>query len=104
MHRYASSVQQEGQVTIPLAIREALDIKPGDEVYLRQSPEGILITTERLERLARFNDAEEELGTVLAEIEGEQAADVWLETIFEEIRERRVEVLKEKYGIDAGDA
>ncbi|MBX2997849.1 MAG: hypothetical protein KF893_05015 [Caldilineaceae bacterium] len=52
--------------------------------------------------MARFTDAVEELGTLLAEIEGEQAADVSLETVFEEIRERRVEVLKEKYGIDAG--
>lgn len=101
MQRYSSSVQQKGQVTIPLAIREALNIKPGDEVYFRQSPDGILITTERLERLARFNETVEELGTLLAEIEGEQAAQVSLETIFEEIRERRVEVLKEKYGIDA---
>jgi hypothetical protein len=37
-------------------------------------------------------------------IEGEQAAEVSLPTVFEEIRERRVEVLREKYGIDAGNA
>lgn len=59
---------------------------------------------ETLERLARFNKTVEELGTLLAEIEGEQAADVSLESVFEEIRERRVDVLREKYGIDVGDA
>ncbi|MBI1295003.1 hypothetical protein GC175_08600 [bacterium] len=59
---------------------------------------------ETLERLARFNETVEELGTLLAEIEGEQAADVSLEDVFEEIRERRVEVLRGKYGIDGGDA
>lgn len=32
-----------------------------------------------------------------------QAANVSLTYVFEEIRERRVAVLQEKYGIDAGD-
>jgi hypothetical protein len=36
-------------------------------------------------------------------IDIEQAAQVSLETVFKEIRERRVEVLREKYGIDVGE-
>ena len=58
------------------------------------------MNSESMERLARFNETVTELGTLLAEIEGEQAADVSLENVFEEIRERRVAVLREKYGID----
>ena len=104
VQRFSSSVQQKGQVTIPLAIREAFNIKPGDEVYFRQSAEGILITTERLERLVRFNETLDELSQLLAEKEGEEGAGVSLEDVFEEIREKRAEILKEKYGIESANA
>jgi len=104
MQKYSSSVQQKGQVTIPLAMREALNIKPGDEVYFRRSPEGILITTESLERLARFNETLDELSRIIAEREKEQGSDGSLDDILDEIRERRAEILKDKYGIDASDA
>jgi bifunctional DNA-binding transcriptional regulator/antitoxin component of YhaV-PrlF toxin-antitoxin module len=85
--------------TIPLAIREEFGIKPGDEVYFRRSPQGILITTERLERLLRFDETLDELSQLLAEREQEE--DFSIDVIFDEIRERRAEILREKYGIDA---
>ncbi len=59
--KLASSVQRKGQVTIPQELREAFNIQPGDEVYFKQSAEGILITTEKLEKLARFNETLDEL-------------------------------------------
>jgi AbrB family looped-hinge helix DNA binding protein len=97
MQRFSSSVQQKGQVTIPQAIRDAFDIKPGDEVYFRRSPQGILITTEKLERLLRFDETLDELSRLLAEREQEE--DFSLDVVFDEIRERRAEILREKYGV-----
>ncbi len=67
MKKLSSSVQRKGQVTIPLELREVFNIQPGDEVYFRSLPEGILITTEKLERLARFNETLEEVNALLLE-------------------------------------
>lgn len=90
-----SSVQRKGQVTIPLELRKDLDIQPGDEVYFRRSEEGILITTEKQERLTRFNETLDELSVAIAEKEGSDASSI--EALIEEIRNNRSQILAEKY-------
>jgi AbrB family looped-hinge helix DNA binding protein len=101
--KFSSSVQQKGQVTIPLAMREVFNIRPGDEIYFRSSPQGILITTEELERLAGFDETLDELSQFLAKREGDQQGSYAFDAVLEEIREKRSELLKEKYGIVASD-
>lgn len=98
LQSFKSSVQRKGQVTIPLELRKTLDIQPGDEVYFRQSANGILITTEKLERLARFNEALDELSALMAQLEAEDGEPPSLETLIEEVRERRAQLLVDKYG------
>ncbi len=96
-----SSVQRKGQVTIPLELRKDLDIQPGDEVYFRRSEEGILITTEKQERLTRFNETLDELSEAIAEKEGNDAPSI--EALIEEIRNNRGQILAEKYEIAPDD-
>jgi len=103
---FTSFVQRKGQVTIPLTLRKSLNIQPGDEVYLKQSENGILITTKNLERLARFNEALDELSDLIAQKEAE-AGDGELPSlaaVIEEIREQRTQILAEKYGVGVGHA
>lgn len=102
LRKLSSAVQRKGQVTIPQEMREAFDIKPGDEVYFRISADGILLTTERLERLAQFNETLDELSAMLAEREEEEETRS-LEGIIEEVRMRRAQILKEKYGLTIDD-
>lgn len=103
MRRLSSSVQQKGQVTIPLEIREAFNIHPGDEVYFRSSPQGILITTEELEKLAKFDEILDELSQLLVDREKEDAFSYSLDDIMETLREKRTKILKEKYSLDSVD-
>jgi AbrB family looped-hinge helix DNA binding protein len=37
-------ILENGQVTLPAAMRERLGVKPGDLVALIETPEGVLIT------------------------------------------------------------
>ncbi len=96
----ASSVQRKGQVTIPHPLREAFNIQPGDGVYFKRSDEGILITTEKLEKLAQFNATLDELSALLAEKEAEEGTPPSLEALIEQVRAQRGQLLQEKYGLD----
>lgn len=102
--KLSSSVQRKGQVTIPQSMRDAFGIRPGDEVYFRRLPEGILITTEKLERLAHFDETLAELSNLLAKKEEARGGPVELDDLLERIRERREEIVKEKYGLESTDA
>ncbi len=99
----ASSVQRKGQVTIPQPLREAFSIQPGDEVYFKRSEEGILITTEKLEKLARFNATLDELSALLAEKEAEGGAPSSLEALIEDVRAQRGTLLNKNYVLDPRD-
>jgi len=39
----AYAITPKGQVTIPVALREALNLKPGDKVIYEKSSDGILL-------------------------------------------------------------
>ncbi len=101
--KLASSVQRKGQVTIPQELREAFNIQPGDAVYFKRSDEGILITTERLEKLAQFNATLDELSALLAAKEAEEGTPPSLEALIEQVRAQRGPLLQEKYGLDPSD-
>ena len=98
IQKLTSAVQRKGQITIPQPLREAFGIQPGDEVYFKRSADGILLTTEKLERLARFNETLDELSALVAQKEGEQG-EPSLESLIEEVRARRSQLLEEKYNL-----
>ena len=84
-------VQENGQVTIPVAARKRLGLKKGDLVAIEETPDGVLISPR--ETLAI--KALDEMGAVLRE-QG-VSLDEWIESG----REIRADLLREHYGIEA---
>lgn len=102
IQKLSSAVQRKGQITIPQPLREAFGIQPGDEIYFKRAADGILLTTEKLERLARFNETLDELSALVAQREGEQEAPS-LDALIEEVRAQRSGLLEEKYNLATAD-
>ncbi len=50
----AYSITPKGQVTIPVSLREELNLKPGDRVIYEKSPGGILIKPAKKNMLDDF--------------------------------------------------
>lgn len=103
MKKSTSTVQKKGQVTLPLQMRRDLGIEPGDEVMFEQTEEGILVKIEKDARVARLNQLLQELNQILQEEEAERGSEFSLEELIEGVREKRGEILKEKYGLDDED-
>ena len=97
-----STVQKKGQVTLPMEIRQELGIKPGDSVVFELAGEGVLIKSEKIERLDRLNQLLVEMNQILRE-EEERGESLSLEEMIEGVREEREKILKEKNGLDAQD-
>jgi AbrB family looped-hinge helix DNA binding protein len=85
-------VQEKGQVTLPVEMRERLGLKKGDLVTAVETPEGVLIT--RQEVLAA--KALERLGDILKE------RGLNLDELIESAREIRGALIEEEYGIKPG--
>ena len=83
-------VQEKGQVTLPVAVRDQLGIKKGDLVSVTVTPTGALITPQAT---IAANDVEE-MRRILA------AQGYSLDELIESGREIRGELLREMYGID----
>ena len=103
MRKSKSTVQKKGQVTLPTEIRQELGIKPGDSVVFELVDEGVLIKSEKVERLDRLNQLLVEMNQILREEEEERGESPSLEEMIEGVREERGNILKEKYGLDAQD-
>lgn len=103
MRKSKSTVQKKGQVTLPTEIRQELGIKPGDSVVFELVDEGILIKSEKIERLDRLNQLLAEMNQILKKEEEERGESLSLEEMLEGVREERGKILKEKYGLDAQD-
>jgi AbrB family looped-hinge helix DNA binding protein len=89
-----SKVQQNGQVTIPIGIRNKWGLEPGDKVVFVETEIGVMIIpyTERaaMEALNRIGDALKDKG-------------IKLEEMIEDGREIRGQLLAEEYGIKVGE-
>jgi len=85
-----SKVQQKGQVTIPLEIRERLGLKKGDLVAFVETDQGVLISPQEVVAMAALD----KLGEMLKE------KGITLEELIESGREIRGEIVREKYNID----
>ncbi len=87
-------VQEKGQVTLPARIRKNLGIKKGDLVSVTESPDGVVITPQKVVAMRALD----EIGRALRE-QG-VTLDEWIESG----REERDELLMELYGIAPDDS
>lgn len=82
-------VQEKGQVTLPAEVRKKLGLKKGDLVAVAETPEGVLITPQRIlatKALDRIGEALREKGLSLDEL-------------IESGRQERPRLIRETYGI-----
>ena len=85
----AIRVQEKGQVTIPLEIRQKLGLRKGDLVTFVETTEGFVIKPATVV----VNETLDEIGEAL------RAKGVTLEQWIERGREIRGEIAREKYGL-----
>lgn len=89
MQRQLVRVQEKGQVTIPLEIRQKLGLKKGDLVTFVETEQGIVIKPAEI----IVGEALDEIGKVLKE------KGITLEELMERGRETRGELIEKEYGI-----
>ncbi len=82
-------VQEKGQVTLPMEVREKLGLKKGDLVAVEQTNEGVLITPQQVVA----NKALDKLGEVL------RGKGFSLEELIESGRNVRGSLIEKKYGL-----
>lgn len=87
-------VQEKGQVTLPIEVRERLGLKKGDLVAVMETGEGVLITPQEIVATKALN----RLGEVLKE------KGLSLEELIESGREERGSIIEEQYGIRSDKA
>jgi AbrB family looped-hinge helix DNA binding protein len=80
-------VQEKGQVTIPLEIRQKLNLKKGDLVTFIETEEGVLIKPAEVVIAGVLN----EIGRALKE------KGIKMEDLIERGREMREEIIEEEY-------
>ena len=85
----AVRVQEKGQVTIPLEIRQKLGLKKGDLVTFVETETGVVIKPAEL----IVTEALDEIGNALRD------KGVSLEELIERGREIRGKLIEEKYGL-----
>ena len=84
-----SMLQERGQVTIPLEIRQKLGLEPGDLVAFVETEQGILISPQGIVAM----EALDKMGTLLRE------KGITLEGWIESGREIRGDLTEEEYGL-----
>ena len=80
----------EGYVALPVELRQKLGLQPGDLVSVIETPEGLLLTSRRVE-------IERDLARADAEL-AEHGLSI--DELVESGREIRAEIVKERYGLD----
>jgi antitoxin PrlF len=89
MARTAVRIQEKGQVTIPLEIRQKLNLKKGDLVTFVQTEKGVVIRPAEVVVSAALD----EIGKALKE------KGIDLDELIERGREIRGELIDKEYGI-----
>ncbi len=88
--RRTYTIQENGQVTLPIEWREKYGLKKGDVVSFVETDQGLMVVPQALLAM----EALDEIGKALKE------KGVTLEELLESGREIRGDLLKELYGID----
>lgn len=84
-------VEGNGQVTLPVEVRERLGLKEGDVVAVVETPDGVLITPQEI-TATRALDA---IGS------SPRDQGLTLEDLIESGRTERDDLIREQYGIDS---
>lgn len=87
------TIQENGQVTLPIAFRKRYGLKKGDVVVFKETEDGLLISP----RMLLASKLMAEIGDALRE------KDVSLDDLIEAAQETRQETYDEKYALDADD-
>lgn len=86
-------VQEKGQVTLPASARRKLGLKKGDLVAVTETPDGLLITPQRLLATKDIAQVEQTL----------REHGLSLDEIIESGRDIRGQMMKEKYGLTSDE-
>jgi len=76
----AYSITPKGQVTIPVSIREKLNLKPGDKILYEKKPDGIFLKPAKRNMLHDYGflkgrrKLEKDLGSIRKAVRGKLAA------------------------------
>lgn len=89
MRRKTYLIQERGQVTLPVKLREKYGLKKGDPVVFRETEEGILISPKETQVIKLLDELGEKL----------RAEGVSLDELMASGREVRVDLLKSMYGL-----
>jgi len=84
-----SRLQERGQVTIPLEIREKLGLEPGDMIAFVETDYGIVISPQEMVAM----DALDKIGALLKE------KGITIDELIESGREIRGELIEKEYGL-----
>ena len=84
-----SRLQERGQVTIPLEIRQKLGLEPGDMIAFIETEQGILISPQEMIAM----DALDKMGAML------KGKGITLEELIESSREERSDLIEKEYGL-----
>ena len=87
------TIQENGQVTLPVDWREKYGLKKGDIVSFVETDQGLIVVPRVVLAMRLLDEIGEEL----------KKQGVTLDELMESGREIRGEMLKEKYGIDPSD-
>lgn len=93
MSKKTYTIQENGQVTLPIEFRRKYGLEKGDIVVFEETDAGLLISP----REALAMKLLDEIGEAL------QERGISLDDLIESGRDIRGEMLKEKYGLDPGD-
>jgi AbrB family looped-hinge helix DNA binding protein len=83
-------IKENGQITLPAAIRKRLGLEEGDLVVVSETPDGVLITS----REALVSQALDRIGEIL------RAEGLTLEELIASGRDERDALVRELYGIE----
>ena len=86
------TIQENGQVTIPMALRKRYGLKKGDVVVFEETEDGLLISLKESMAMKLLDD----IGN------GLKAKGITLEELIESGRNAREGIIKEKYNLEAG--
>ena len=87
------TIQDNGQVTLPIEFRKKYGLKKGDAVVFKETDDGLLISP----REALAMKLLDELGDAL------KAKGITLEQLIEDGEKIRTELIREQYGLEETD-
>jgi AbrB family looped-hinge helix DNA binding protein len=90
MARKAYTIRENGQVTLPIEFRKKYGLKKGDVVFIKETPDGLVINAREAQVMNALDEIDEAL----------RSKGITLDELLESSQELREEIAREKYGQD----